>query len=331
MTIYRACCENSKKTEIIKPVIQANEILILIIDYEAFNRKRLRFFLEQKGYQIVEAKSGAEALSIFEKQRPDIVILDMIMPDMDGFECCLQLQSLDSGKCTPILMLAEIEDEQSVDRAFEMGVIDYLTKPIHLPILRQRIKRIIEQYKLQEKLIANNLELQRLVAIDELTQVANRRRFEEYLAQEWQRMAREQQPFSLIIWDVDFFKYYNDTYGHLSGDRCLKKIAKTIKNSLKRSTDLVARYGGEEFAAILPNTDVEGATLVAQTICSAVQTLAIPHRNSLVSNHVTLSAGLATAIPIPGSDFEQIILAADRSLYQAKAAGRNRFLYNSYH
>ncbi len=331
MTICRACFKSNKETEIIKTVIQSNEILILIIDDEAFNRKLLRLFLEPKGYQIVEAQSGAEALSIFEKQRPDIVILDIIMPDMDGFECYLQLQSLDCGKCTPVLMLAEIEDEQSVDRAFEMGVIDYLIKPIHLPILRQRIKRIIEQYKLQEKLIAKNLELQRLVIIDELTQVANRRRFEEYLAQEWQRTAREQQPFSLIIWDVDFFKSYNDTYGHLSGDRCLKEIAKTIKNFLKRSTDLVARYGGEEFAAILPNTDVEGTTLVAQTICSAVRTLAIPHRNSLVSNHVTLSAGLATAIPMPGSDFEEIILAADRSLYQAKAAGRNRFLYNSYH
>ena len=119
-----------------------------------------------------------------------------------------------------------------------MGAIDYLTKPIHLRILRQRIKRIIEQSQLQKKLIAKNLELQRLVIIDELTQVANRRRFEEYLAQEWQRMAREQQPFFLIIWDVDFFKSYNHTYGHLSGDRCLKEIAKTIKNFLKRSTDL---------------------------------------------------------------------------------------------
>ncbi|MEH2394265.1 MAG: PleD family two-component system response regulator [Nostoc sp.] len=331
MSICRSCCQSIREKEIIKTVIQTNQILILIIDYEAIIRKILRLYLEQEGYQIVEAQSGTEALSIFEKQHPDIVILDTILPDMDGFECCIQLQSLDESKCTPILMIADIEDDQSVDRAFEMGAIDYFTKPIHLPMLRQRIKRILEQSQLQKKLIVKNLELQRLVIIDELTQVANRRGFEEYLAQEWQRMAREQQPFSLIIWDVDFFKSYNDTYGHLSGDRCLKEIAKTIKNFLKRSTDLIARYGGEEFAAILPNTDVEGATSLAQTICSAIRTLAIPHRNSLVSSHVTLSAGLATAIPSPGSDFEQIILAADQSLYQAKAAGRNRFLHNSYH
>ncbi|MBH8560783.1 PleD family two-component system response regulator [Nostoc sp. CENA67] len=303
--------------------------LVLIVDDEPFIRMQLRLSLQCEGYRTVEAQDGREALTIFQQRRPDIVLLDAIMPDMDGFDCCTQLQCLDSSKYTPILMITGLEDQESVDRAFEVGAIDYVTKPIHWPVLRQRVKRLIQQSQLQRQLEAANQELQRLVTIDELTQVANRRRFEEYCAQEWQRMAREQLPLSLILCDVDFFKSYNDTYGHQAGDRCLQAIAKAIKNTVKRPADLVARYGGEEFAVILPQTDAEGALVLAQTICYAVSTLAIPHNNSQVSSYVSISAGIATEIPHPNSDFQAIIAAADRALYQAKTEGRDRVqLYN---
>ena len=185
----------------------------------------------------------------------------------------------------------------------------------------------LERRQLQQKLEAANEELQRLstiASIDFLTQVANRRRFEEYLDIEWRRMTRSQQPLSLILVDVDFFKSYNDTYGHPMGDRCLSKIARVIKDVVQRPGDLVARYGGEEFAVILSNTDTHGAAHVAEKICFAVRKLAIPHENSQVSSYVTLSAGLATVIPISNSSFEKIIVAADKALYQAKAAGRDR-------
>jgi len=173
-----------------------------------------------------------------------------------------------------------------------------------------------------------NLELQRLVTIDALTEVANRRGFEEYFYQEWQRMKREQHPLSLILCDVDFFKSYNDTYGHRAGDRCLIEIAQAIKDIVKRPGDLVARYGGEEFAVILPNTDTEGVTYVAEKICDAIRKLAIPHQNSQVSPYVTMSAGFTTVIPQANSDLEEMIAAADRALYQAKTAGRDRFVQN---
>ncbi|MEH2143962.1 diguanylate cyclase [Nostoc sp.] len=190
----------------------------------------------------------------------------------------------------------------------------------------------LERRQLQQKLEAKNEELQRLVTIatiDFLTQVANRRRFEEYLDIEWRRMAREKQPLSLILVDVDFFKSYNDTYGHQAGDRCLKEIARVIFNIVQRPADLVARYGGEEFAVILSNTNTFGAAHIAQRICFGVRKLVIPHQKSQVSSYVTLSAGLATVIPISNSSFQEIIAAADKALYQAKAAGRNRFVYST--
>ncbi|MEH2071741.1 MAG: PleD family two-component system response regulator [Nostoc sp.] len=312
-----------------KATPQQTQSLVLIVDDEPFIRMILRNFLEREGYKIVEAENGIEALTVFNQLHPDIVLLDAMMPDMDGFECCTQLQILDSSKHIPVLMITGLEDEESVDRAFEVGAIDYINKPIYWPVLRQRVKRLIQQSQLQQKLEAVNLELQRLVTIDGLTEVANRRGFEEYFSQEWQRMKREQRPLSLILCDVDFFKSYNDTYGHRVGDRCLLQIAQAIKNIVKRPGDLVARYGGEEFAIILPYTDTQGATHIAEKICDVVRTLAIPHGNSQVSPYVTLSAGFTTEIPQPNSDLEEMIAAADRALYQAKTAGRDRFVQNT--
>jgi diguanylate cyclase (GGDEF)-like protein len=323
--LKKRTCEGST----MKALAQENKSLVLIVDDEPFIRMILRHFLEREGYEIVEAQNGIEALTVFKQLHPDIVLLDAIMPDMDGFECCTQLHSFNCSKYTPVLMVTGLEDQDSVDRAFKVGAMDYVTKPIHWAVLRQRVKRLIEQSQLQQKLEAVNVELQRLVTIDGLTQVPNRRRFEEYFNQEWQRMKRDQQPLSLIICDVDFFKLYNDTYGHRVGDRCLQEIAQAIKEIIKRPADLVARYGGEEFAVILPNTDTEGATYVADKICDAIRTLAIPHQNSQVSPHVTISVGLTTEIPQPDSDLEEMIVAADRALYQAKVAGRDRFVQNS--
>ncbi|WP_414530882.1 diguanylate cyclase domain-containing protein [Nodularia chucula] len=301
-----------------------NQSLILIVDDEAFSRMQLRLALEREGYQIAEACNGREALNICEKTHPDIILLDAIMPDMDGFECCTRLHSADFSQDIPILMITGLDDQESVDRAFAVGAIDFVTKPIHWPVLRQRVKRLISESQVQKNLEFANQELQKLVTIDQLTQVANRRRFEEYFAQEWKRLIGEKMPISLIMADVDFFKLYNDNYGHQLGDRCLQAVATSIQNTVQRSSDLVARYGGEELAIILPNTDTPGAVTVAENICSAVRKLAIPHNCSPVSSFVTISAGVATMIPQPNFHYQEIIVLADRQLYRAKTSGRDR-------
>jgi diguanylate cyclase (GGDEF)-like protein len=183
----------------------------------------------------------------------------------------------------------------------------------------------IKQAQLYQQLEEANQELQRLAVLDGLTQVANRRCFDQYLNSEWQRLVREQAPLSLILGDIDFFKLYNDTYGHQAGDECLKEVASAIRRAVKRSTDLVARYGGEEFAIILPYTVVEGAIRVAEQIRAEVKALAIAHVNSQASQQISLSLGIASVVPTLESSPAMLISAADTALYQAKAAGRDRY------
>ncbi|HIK27582.1 MAG: diguanylate cyclase [Oscillatoriaceae bacterium SKW80] len=190
--------------------------------------------------------------------------------------------------------------------------------------LASQLAIAIQQAELYQQLAMANRELQRLAACDYLTQVANRRRFDEYLEQEWHRQARERKPISLLLCDIDFFKFYNDTYGHLKGDECLQQVAAAISRSVKRPANLVARYGGEEFAVILPNTNSQEALCVAQAIQLAVKALKIPHAGSSVSDFVSLSIGIATQEPTPNSNASQLIAAADEALYRAKANGRDR-------
>lgn len=198
-----------------------------------------------------------------------------------------------------------------------------------LKSLATQVAIAIQQSSLFEQLEAANQELGRLACVDGLTQVANRRRFDEYLYAEWCRLSREQHPLSLILCDLDYFKFYNDTYGHLGGDFCLQQVAGILRQTLKCPADLVARYGGEEFAIILPNTDVQGALSIAQAIKKNVRGLEIPHLKSPVSQFVTLSLGIASIVPSPDSSPSQLIGAADEALYQAKAEGRDRIAYRN--
>ncbi|MFN3362024.1 MAG: diguanylate cyclase, partial [Pseudanabaenaceae cyanobacterium] len=190
-----------------------------------------------------------------------------------------------------------------------------------------RNRKKIEQQAIE--LRNANEKLQRLAMIDGLTQVSNRRLFDEKLEQEWRRLARSESPLSVILCDVDFFKKYNDTYGHLAGDACLKEVAKAIQLSAKRPADVVARYGGEEFAVILPDTGAAGALRVAENILQQVSSLKIPHRTSGVADHVTVSIGVATTIPNSQMQPSQLVQKADESLYRAKQSGRNRVVHQS--
>jgi diguanylate cyclase (GGDEF)-like protein len=204
-------------------------------------------------------------------------------------------------------------------------------QPSEMRLLHQLATQVsiaIQQAELHRELEQANQRLQRLAFLDGLTQVANRRRFEEYLDQEWRRLGRDNQPLSLILCDIDSFKVYNDTYGHQAGDDCLRRVADALQQVVKRPADLVTRYGGEEFAIILPNTDMRGAISVAESLCQTIRELNIPHIRSAVKPYVTLSCGVASLIPSSSTTPEQLIKHVDDALYDAKGMGRNRVVWS---
>ena len=310
--------------------------LVLVVDDQALVRRLLCRAMIKEGYRVIEADDGEPCLALCEQQLPDIVLLDAMMPLMDGFACCAQLQARWGEQCPPILMITALDKEESVDRAFEVGATDYVTKPVHWAVLRQRVRRLLqtrwamtELRSLTQQLESANQKLQRLAFLDSLTEIPNRRYFDQCLDDEWRRLTREKAPLSLILWDIDYFKLYNDTHGHPAGDDCLKQVASVIYQGLRRPADVAARYGGEEFAAILPNTPVEGAISVAENIRAQLQTKAIAHPCSPVSELVTLSAGVAGIVPHSRATPASLLAAADEALYRAKQAGRDRTVSQS--
>ena len=481
----------------VKQSIRPQDFFILVVDDVALNLKILRAILEPVGYEVSFAMSGKQSLVRIASAKPDIILLDLMMPDMDGLEVCRVLKSDSESAEIPIIFLTASQEKEHLLQAFQLGAVDYVTKPFnklellarintHLTlkhyqnclqkqaeqerlrnkiiysirrsldlnyILRTAVSEIccffkidkvtifkfmnlaqgkivaestpitcqimiedkihdiswmnqslnisescrvqvidnihdasisplhldflmagqvktelivsiyqqdsfwgtliahhyqshhswstdeikllselveqleiaIQQSQLYQKLDTAYQELQRLANTDSLTDVANRRQFDQYINQEWLRTKREQEYLSLIMCDVDYFKLYNDFYGHPLGDVCLQKIAKILSESIKRPADLVARYGGEEFAIILPYTNLEGAVNVAQQIQQAIDDLKIPHIQSQVRQQITLSMGIVSIIPDDNFTVNDLIIAADKALYVAKANGRNQY------
>ena len=318
---------------------------ILLIDDLPENLKLLTDSLSKLGYKIRSAISGNRGLKTAKLKPPDLILLDVKMPEMDGYEVCQAFKN-DPDLCDlPILFISALDDTFDKLKAFQVGGVDYITKPIqiqevvarvetHLTIQKQQrilqaeiVKRKEIELALKEanrQLQSANHQLKLLANLDGLTQIANRRRFDDYLTVEWQRHLREKQPLALILIDIDYFKRYNDHYGHQGGDDCLIKVAQTIAKIPQRPTDLVARYGGEEFAVILPHTNSEGALIVAEEIREAIANLSIPHQNSAISDRITLSMGIASEIPTGEQSLEVLISYADQALYTAKSQGRNQ-------
>lgn len=439
---------------------------VLLVDDIPENLRLLTDILTQQGYQVRSVTSGAMALRTAVAKPPDAILLDIKMPDMDGYQVCESLKANETTRDIPVIFISALDDLLDKVEAFQVGGVDYITKPFQveevvarlesqLTIQRQKqqlqqevlIRRETEEIlyqsrallssilnssldgiaamqavrdvsgtigdfrclvvnpvvakmlgKTREELIGNlalrrlvqqidpglfqkfvdvvetgetlesdlaystsegdrwyhyiavklgdgfavtvrditsrkqielalqaaNEKLEILANLDGLTQVANRRRWDVCLEQEWRRCAREQQSLSLLLCDVDYFKRYNDAYGHQAGDDCLRQIAGAIAQAAKRPADLVARYGGEEFAVLLPNTTADGAAQIAALIQAAVHDLAIAHCQSDISDRVTLSIGLATLIPHPDGSPETLLTEADGALYQAKQQGRNQ-------
>ncbi|MBF2065733.1 MAG: PleD family two-component system response regulator [Calothrix sp. C42_A2020_038] len=335
-----------------RPVtISSKPPLILVVDDDKTMRLLLREFMEQEGYRVVEGNNGKECLEAFALDKPDLILLDAIMPEMDGFTCCKQLLQIAKNNLaialanfdssngsfgntvisklwerTPILMITGLDDPESVDRAFEVGASDFVTKPIHWAVLRQRVRRLLQQAQLYKQLEAANQALQQLANVDGLTNVANRRHFNQCLNSNWLSLAQEKAPLSLILCDIDYFKRYNDKYGHPAGDTCLQKVATVLKYTAQQNNNLVARYGGEEFAVIMPYTTATGAINIAASMQAGVRELEIIHTESTVSQYVTLSLGVGTVIPSFDSSPQELITITDKALYQAKEQGRNRII-----
>ena len=290
---------------------------VLIVDDEPLNIKVLSQALSP-WYRVKAATNGTDALKISTgDDPPDLILLDVAMPVMDGYEVCTQLKANHASKDIPVIFITAKNSNEDEAHGLELGAVDYITKPFSLPIVMARIRN-----QLLLKIKTDMLE--KLVSIDSLTEVANRRRFDEVLDQEWRRCMRNSSPLSVVMIDVDFFKPLNDSFGHAAGDVCLKQIAQILKNATRRSSDTIARYGGEEFCAILPNTPFEDAFKLAEVMRCSVEDEAIPHPKTPLGDRVTVSIGVATTTPAPQSHSSQLLAQADEMLYRAKMEGRNR-------
>ncbi|MBF0626903.1 MAG: diguanylate cyclase [Magnetococcales bacterium] len=289
---------------------------VLIVDDEPINIAVLTDVLEDK-YEILFATDGAKALELARTAQPDLILLDVMMPDMDGYEVCRLLKEGRETAHLPVIFVTAMTDVDNEARGLELGAMDYITKPVSPPVVRARVRNQIELKHARDQLL-------RQAVTDGLTGLANRRHFDSVLEKEYLRLARNRGLLSLILFDVDHFKAFNDTYGHLAGDDCLRRIGCVVLHTLTRAADLGARYGGEEFVCILPDTGHDGALALAERLRTEIMALGIPHVKSSAASLVTASLGVVTVRCIAGRSPLHVVAQADEQLYAAKSAGRNR-------
>jgi diguanylate cyclase (GGDEF)-like protein len=291
--------------------------VVLVIDDDQTNIKVIIEILKPAGLTVISARNGEMGIKRALFVLPDLILLDVMMPGMDGFETCRLLKSEPATQGIPVIFITALNDEDNKVKGFDVGGVDYITKPFGQREVLARVKTHLSLKRKQDL-------LERLAEIDGLTEIPNRRQFDRVLEKEWRRSQRGQTPLTLIMIDIDYFKYFNDSYGHTSGDDCLRVVAQTLASSVQRGADFVARYGGEEFAVILPETTLDSATVIAEQIRENVASLQLPHVSSQVSDYVTLSLGVATVIPNDETSANNLIEMADRALYRAKRKGRNQ-------
>ena len=290
---------------------------ILLVDDSPSNIRTLIQFLRED-YKILVATSGPVALELALRERPDLILLDVVMPEMDGYQVCARLKEDPRTRQVPVIFVTGQDEEGEELKGFDLGAVDYITKPFSLSIVRARVKTQLELKRCRD-------ELEQQSMTDGLTGVPNRRHLQKFLDLLWSQAQRLGGPVSLILIDLDHFKAYNDHYGHLAGDDCLRQVAKALERSTQRKTDLIARFGGEEFLFVLPGTDLEGAGRIAELLRASVEALAIPHEDSDAASRVTISLGVAAMIPTAEDRPDQLLDRADQALYESKRLGRNRW------
>ncbi|MBK1725581.1 diguanylate cyclase domain-containing protein [Halorhodospira neutriphila] len=295
----------------------ADRPTVLIVDDEPTNIQALAYLIKDD-YHVQVATSGAKALAIAAGEpQPDLVLLDVVMPEPDGHEVCRRLKADPQTQRIPVIFVTGRDSAADEEHGLKLGAMDYITKPFAPAVVRARVQNHVDLKRKTD-------ELEQLSQRDGLTDLPNRRVLDRKLEEEWSRARRGGTPLSLVMMDVDYFKPYNDHYGHGAGDECLRRVARALAGVPNRPMDLVARYGGEEFAALLPYTHEPGASEMGERFRAAVADLGLPHEHAAAA-FVTLSVGVATRTPEPGTAGpERLQEAADRALYAAKAGGRNR-------
>lgn len=291
---------------------------IMIVDDMPSNIKLLANGLKDD-YVLYVASSGEKAIEIAqEESNLDLILLDIMMPGLNGYDVCRALKSDPKTNHIPIVFVSALDEVNDEEKGLNLGAVDYIIKPFHLPIVKARVRNHIN-LKLKTDM------LEKLSHIDGLTQIANRRFFDEILSREAQRLVRDGGlSLGVIMMDIDYFKPYNDHYGHGVGDECLKNVAKTLASTIRRPADSVARYGGEEFVVVLPETTLEGVMLMAEKMRLAVAALHIKHEYSQVADFVTISLGASAGLLTHEDDAKTLLAEADKALYVAKNEGRNR-------
>lgn len=319
---------------------EESRLRVMLVDDQAIISEALRRMLaEETDIDYHYCGDPAQAMNQAIEFQPTVILQDLVMPDIDGMLLLKFYRSNPKTKSIPVIVLSSKEEPKIKSEAFEKGASDYLVKfPDKIEVIarvrahsrsflaqKQRDEAYRALHELQKELEVKNTELQRLSSQDGLTGIANRRTFDGFIAKEWSRASRESKPLSLILIDIDHFKKYNDGYGHQGGDECLRRVALALAATVKRPTDLVARYGGEEFAVVMPDTDAAGAANIAASLRENVDSMNLAHAHSDTADHVTISLGVATMVPVADKKPEELIVKSDEALYEAKKTGRNRF------
>lgn len=289
---------------------------LLIVDDQPINIRLIREIFPPE-YNIFMATSGEQALKICEQSQPDLILLDVVMPKMDGLQLCRLLKKNPVTHDIPIIFVTGLQSFDEETACWDAGCVDFVMKPINPVTLRNRVN-VHLALKLQTELLRS------LALIDGLTGIANRRSFDERIEMEFSRVKRTKQSLAVLMIDVDLFKQYNDKYGHPAGDQCLRNIAMLLKSNLNRPADFVARYGGEEFVCLLPETNEYGAKRIGEKLRCAVEHLGLENAKSTVVPVITVSIGIAVYPDTPSLSCNDLVEAADRQLYEAKRKGRNQ-------
>ena len=290
---------------------------ILIVDDENLQIKALAHLLEAD-YTIYVAKNGEAALEVANKYLPDLILLDILMPDMDGYETISLLKANPKTQNIPVIFTTGLRDEEDEIKGLKHDVADYITKPFNSQIVTLRVRN-------QIKIVNQMRAIERLSRIDQLSNIPNRRFFVERIELDWSTSIRKFQPISILILDIDHFKKYNDTYGHQQGDNAIRETARILTESINRPRDFAARYGGEEFIVLLPDTDQNGAMQIAERIRANIEAAEIPkHESTSVATKITVSIGVNTIVPRVSDSMDMFISHADDALYASKANGRNQ-------